>query len=82
MKTKALYLIFMTCCLPASVWAHPGDHHEHNLVTILGHFFSEPDHVLVLLAVIALLWGAADLRRLFLVRIRSAFARKKNKHAP
>jgi hypothetical protein len=78
----AHFLSLASLLLPIGALAHPGDHHEYNVMTILGHFFSEPDHVLMLAAVIALLWGAAILPRLFLVQLRSAFVRKKSKRAP
>lgn len=82
MKTKALYLTLMACLLPASVFAHPGDHHEHNLMTILGHFFSQPDHLLMLALVCALLWGASISPRLFLVQAIVRFVQKYINRAP
>lgn len=75
-------LSLVALLLPMTVMAHPGDHHEFNVMTILGHFVSEPEHALMLAMVIALLWIAFALPRPFLVRIRSAFVRKKNKRAP
>lgn len=82
MKTKALYLTLMACWLPASVLAHPGDHHEHNFITILEHFFSQPDHLLMLALVVALLWGASTSRRLVLVQRALRFVQKRVKRAP
>lgn len=82
MKTKALYLTLMACCLPTGVLAHPGDHHEHSFMTIVGHFFSQPDHLLMLALVVALLWGASISRRLVLVRRALRFVQKWSKRAP
>lgn len=68
--------------LPVSAFAHPGTHGAYNVMTILAHFFSEPDHVLMLAVVIASLWGTVHPRRLVLVRRALHFVQKWVKRAP
>ncbi len=46
-----------------AAWAHPGEHHETLLATLV-HLFSEPDHLaMAAAAVIAGVLGARALRR-------------------
>ncbi len=73
MKNTVLFLLISGLLVPISGLAHPGSHHEHNGLSILGHFFSEPDHVLMLMLVIGLLlcplW-LAPLKRLLVSKRR------------
>lgn len=80
---KNLYFLALSSLLlPLHALAHPGDHHEHNFMTIVGHFFSQPDHLLMLALVVALLWGASISRRLVLVQRALRFVQKWSKRAP
>jgi hydrogenase/urease accessory protein HupE len=54
----------------SGAWAHPGEHHDNLLATLL-HLASEPDHLaLMLAAVLAGGFGAVLLRRRTLARRR------------
>ena len=56
MKQIALVAFLLTAATAA--WAHPGDHHAGLLATLI-HLFSEPDHLAMVFAAVALgIWGA------------------------
>lgn len=79
---KIRFFCLMALLAPISSFAHPGDHHEHNFMTILVHFFSQPDHLLVLMLVCALLWCVLFGSRTAFVRKALSFAQKLIKRAP
>jgi len=75
-------LLLLGLLLPVSAFAHTGDHHQHNFVTIVAHFFSQPDHLLMVAMVTALLWSILITRRIVLVRRVLHFVHKLIKRAP
>jgi hydrogenase/urease accessory protein HupE len=80
---KNIRFVFLIALLsPISAFAHPGDHQKHNFMTIVGHFFSQPDHLFMLAWVVALLWSVSISQRLFLVRRVLRFVQKRFKHTP
>ena len=57
---KKITATTLTVLASSQAVAHVGDHSENSVMSMVGHFFSEPDHLLISAVVAGAVWFAVS----------------------